>query len=97
VIITLYELRFGQPEPVIIDVDQLEADIRHAAYRFWVSERRMPAAIIIPLQLGQALTGTTGITIFDKLKLFGAFPVDDVDLVPLLAREASLDPLFILV
>jgi hypothetical protein len=79
----------------LIDLVELVARIRQAAYLFWVSERRMPVAVVISTQLAQVLTGKTGKTVYTGLCDYGIIMLDDVTHVPLLGRDAYLDPLFL--
>jgi hypothetical protein len=95
-IITLYDTRafVGStvfPAPEIVDLDELEQNMRRAMQRFWLSERRMPAAIVIPLQLARNLDHVNLFPLIGELYHVGVF--DDI---PLLARESYIDPLFLL-
>lgn len=90
---TLYQLR-GEPLPLVVDSAELSATIRAAAHRFWISERRMPAAVIVSTQLAQALTNATGVPLTGELRFFGNFALDDLAEAPIIARDAFLDPLF---
>lgn len=93
-VITLYDVSSTPAAPVEIDVDDLAEQIRRAAYRFWVSERRMPEAIIVPTQLGQVLTTTAGVPLIKGLSVYGLFPVDEMTHIPIIGRDAAIDPLF---
>lgn len=92
--VTLYETRSQPPTAVTVDIAALVRHIRAAAYRFWVSERRMPAAVVVPLQLAQAMTNSVGAPLSGELRCFGSFALDDLAEVPIIARDAFLDPLF---
>jgi hypothetical protein len=88
--ILVYNTRSRIPLEERIDVAQLEADMRYAIARFSNSEQRLPAAIVLPLQVARnldvPLTPLVG----------GLFSAGLFDAIPLLAREAYLDPLFVL-
>jgi hypothetical protein len=90
----VYDFTKNPIEPIEIDEDELYASMRLAAHRFWISERRMPAAVIVSLQLAQALTGTVATHQLGELHFYGGVFLDEVTNVPLIARSAYLDPLF---
>lgn len=92
--ITLYNLRVTPPDPCVVDVDALMATMRGAAYRFWLSERRMPAAVVVCLQMAHALTASTATHRLGALHFYGSIALDESTTVPLIAREAFSDPLF---
>ncbi len=74
----------------------LEKDMVQAVYRFWVSERRMPAAIVIPRQLAQKLQFESRPLIGEVCE-HGVFHFSEIDRIPVLSREAYIDPLFTLI
>ena len=92
--IEVYRTYEEHAETLRLDVDAFYTDIRRAAYRFWVSERRMPAAVVMSLQLAQAFTSGGGVLVGGELLHFGLIALDEITVVPLLARPAALDPLF---
>jgi hypothetical protein len=88
--ITLYHTR----DAVLteqLDLEEFSANLHYAISRFSNSERRSPAAIIIPLQVARNLQVVL-VPLLGELYSVGTF-----DSIPLLAREAYLDPLFLLI
>ena len=88
----VYALRY-QPTQLALNRRQLLADIQFSMYRFWLSERRMPAAIVVSTQVAQFLTNQAGMHLGSTLQVYG-----QISDVPLLGRDAFVeDPLFELI
>jgi hypothetical protein len=92
--VTLYRYSNDTPSPYLVDLPTLFATIQLAAYRFWLSERRVPAAIIIPSQLAIAMVNSVGHPLVGGLRYVCDFILDDHTPVPMLSRDAAVDPLF---
>jgi hypothetical protein len=91
---TLYRIVEDRPLPVVVDIAEFTQMIRAAAYRFWLSERRVPSAVIFPRQVATALLSSTGKQLVGNIMYLGEFAVDDHTSVPMLTRDSSLDPMF---
>jgi len=87
--IILYDTRTSTP--LTINVTQLESDLHFAIARFSHSERRFPAAIVISMQLARHLDIPLT-PLLGNLYQAGFFAT-----IPLIVREAYLDPLFQLI
>lgn len=90
----IYDFKTTPPTRISIDTNEMMVNIRRAAYRFWVSEYRMPAALVIPLQLAQVVTGSSSFKLIGELYYYGMVKLDEITSVPVLARDAHVDPLF---
>ncbi len=92
-IVEVYRTRNYSSDPILIQVEDFFAQIRFAAYRFWLSERRLPVALIVCELLALEVFGE-GFEISRGLKTHGLFQIDDQASVVILGRPGDLDPLF---
>jgi hypothetical protein len=91
--ITVYQTRdLEQAEPLRMSRTTLFEQIRYGGYRFWVSERRMPAAIVLASQVAEALMENPGTVLIGNLRHYGYVSIMD-QAVPVIGREAYIDPL----
>lgn len=90
----VYATEDYQSRPVDFDSFRVAKDIRRAAHYFWLSERRMPAAIVMSIEVAQAFTGSGGTLVGGELLNFGLMDLDGITSVPLLGRPGSIDPLW---
>ena len=92
--ITVFAASDYRARPVQLDRSQLLRDIRTAAYRFWLSERRPASAIVVSFAFGEALLLDTGEQLVGDLRIFGTLDIDDLTHIPVIGRPGALDPLF---
>ena len=94
--LTIYDTRHSPAQLVHIESVDLHKNISYAVYRFWVAERRMPAAIVMSEQLARAFTDSFGAELFGDLRFYGYHHTQSQN-IPVLGRPAYIDPLFTLI
>jgi hypothetical protein len=88
--ISLYHTR-GEVFEETIDLAEFAQNLDFAISRFSNSERRLPAAVITPLQVARQIDVSL-VPLLGELYSAGTYRG-----IPILAREAFLDPLFLLI
>jgi fibrillarin-like rRNA methylase len=91
--ISAYKTEDYQSRIVHFERNELIVMIRGAAYRFYNSQRRNPAAIVMCRHLALQLSSVDQM-LFPNVSYHGVFALDDVTTVPLLGRPGDLDPIF---
>lgn len=88
----LYDTQVTPPQRKAHARSEIARDLQFAIYRFQTSERRMPAAIVMPTQLAREFMEDTGHHLIGDLSMYGI-----LDGIPVLGRDAQLDPLYQLI
>ena len=95
-LIQIYDTRHEPAQLVHVWAGELHNNISYAVYRFWIAERRMPAAIVMSEQLAREFMAVYGTELFGDLKFYGYHHTQSEN-IPVLGRPAYIDPLFTLI
>jgi hypothetical protein len=94
----VYDLLHDPVTEIELDKDDLTRDLHRAIYRFWLNERRMPSAVIMPTQLAWQFSDDGFVQdLVGDLRWYGNVQVSEIDSIPILGRPSHIDPLFMLI
>lgn len=94
----MVELYDGRNQQLVkVDLDSIATSLQWSIHRFWESERRLPAAVIMSTQLAREFSEDPEWLIVPGVVYHTEVVISDHERIPLLSREAYIDPFFILV